>query len=784
MRQNKGSKKFWNLICRAAAVLSVSALIFCTPAEAFAETSAAASSDELIEMDSNESTTEESADDTNTDEELITSEEDASTGEMPAEDETGKEELIEDSGTDLISENDDGSTSNTGINKSIEEEIVSDDSAENATNEIGNDSNSEESINGEDDAENSSTISEEIPRSLYLLRKASAPNETTQESENYSQAFSYTGSVQEWTAPYTGWYLLYGKGGGSLGTYPCGGAAAYGVFKINEGQTLYIYVGGQGKAGTSNSRGAGGWNGGGTSGTAPNAGPGTGKAICSGGGGATDFRTQKASTSEPSSDNASLQTRILTAAGSSGGGAHGISGNCGLPNGSVGSRTNDYGEQWNSGSAATTTSAGKFSNRGGGGSGSFGKGGSCTEHGGGAGGGWYGGAAMNVAGACGSSSYVVSTFEDNEVKKIRYTPSRNTGKSSTGIASITLISTEDDCDFYTVSFDANGGSGTMDITYMEAGKGGNLPANTFTRTNYEFSAWNTKADRTGDEYDDKSYFTPTADVTLYAQWEQPYTIAFNANGGTGSMAKQVISFHVPTKLHANTFTNKDKIFTGWNTKADGTGTAYEDEQELTKAYKGNTTTTLYAQWEYSEPQAYAVLGDDGTLCFIRSKTIVANNTVIPSSSIKSVTNIQGNGYTGRFFAGYNGFETKTYDLGNNKTPWYNYRGSIKAVKFVDEIKPVGVACWFAEIQAENVTKADLAELDTSKVTSMNNFFYHCTKLESLDLSGLDTSNVTNMSQIVDGNGSTALTTLTLGKIDTSKVKSFYYAFARNTQLND
>ena len=67
---------------------------------------------------------------------------------------------------------------------------------------------------------------------------------------------------------------------------------------------------------------------------------------------------------------------------------------------------------------------------------------------------------------------------------------------------------------------------------------------------------------------------------------------------------------------------------------------------------------------------------------------------------------------------------------------------------------------------------------------MNNFFYHCTKLESLDLSGLDTSNVTNMSQIVDGNGSTALTTLTLGKIDTSKVKSFYYAFARNTQLND
>lgn len=74
-----------------------------------------------------------------------------------------------------------------------------------------------------------------------------------------------------------------------------------------------------------------------------------------------------------------------------------------------------------------------------------------------------------------------------------------------------------------------------------------------------------------------------------------YTVTFNVNGGTGSMKKQVFEYGVSQRLKPNTFTKEDYIFSHWNTKSDGTGTTYEDEEEvnnLTEASNG--TVTLYA----------------------------------------------------------------------------------------------------------------------------------------------------------------------------------------------
>ena len=77
-------------------------------------------------------------------------------------------------------------------------------------------------------------------------------------------------------------------------------------------------------------------------------------------------------------------------------------------------------------------------------------------------------------------------------------------------------------------------------------------------------------------------FTVTGDVT----------ITFNANGGTGSMSSQVISYNTATALNANTFTHATKTFAGWNTAADGSGTRYTDGQSV----QLTTNVTLYAQW--------------------------------------------------------------------------------------------------------------------------------------------------------------------------------------------
>ena len=76
---------------------------------------------------------------------------------------------------------------------------------------------------------------------------------------------------------------------------------------------------------------------------------------------------------------------------------------------------------------------------------------------------------------------------------------------------------------YTVSFDSNGGTGTMDSMGFTYGTAQNLTANSFTRDGYNFAGWNTQADGNGTSYADGATVknlstTNGATVTLYAQW--------------------------------------------------------------------------------------------------------------------------------------------------------------------------------------------------------------------------------------------------------------------------
>ncbi len=70
------------------------------------------------------------------------------------------------------------------------------------------------------------------------------------------------------------------------------------------------------------------------------------------------------------------------------------------------------------------------------------------------------------------------------------------------------------------------------------------------------------------------------------------TIAFDANSGTGEM-ETIYSFTgFQETISSNEFSRNGFVFTGWNTKADGTGTAYADGATLTIT----NSLTLYAQW--------------------------------------------------------------------------------------------------------------------------------------------------------------------------------------------
>jgi uncharacterized repeat protein (TIGR02543 family) len=142
---------------------------------------------------------------------------------------------------------------------------------------------------------------------------------------------------------------------------------------------------------------------------------------------------------------------------------------------------------------------------------------------------------------------------------------------------------------YVITYLANSGSGTQAAgSYTTGATATSLPATTtFTRTGYTFGGWATSATSTTPV---TSYST-SANVSFYAIWiHGTYTVTYNANGGSGTMAAQ--TSNATANLNANTFTYTDRVFNGWNTSADGSGILYSNSA----SYPFLANITLYAQW--------------------------------------------------------------------------------------------------------------------------------------------------------------------------------------------
>ncbi len=118
-----------------------------------------------------------------------------------------------------------------------------------------------------------------------------------------------------------------------------------------------------------------------------------------------------------------------------------------------------------------------------------------------------------------------------------------------------------------------------------------------TRYGYDFEGWFTDAACTGSAITGLSADGFTSDITLYAKWEPiKATVTFDKNGGLGTtMKEQVFIAGEENALTDCTYTPADgdtQAFLGWNSAADGSGTAYENGQVTTFL----EDTTLYAQW--------------------------------------------------------------------------------------------------------------------------------------------------------------------------------------------
>ncbi|HRR58146.1 MAG TPA: InlB B-repeat-containing protein, partial [Paludibacteraceae bacterium] len=155
---------------------------------------------------------------------------------------------------------------------------------------------------------------------------------------------------------------------------------------------------------------------------------------------------------------------------------------------------------------------------------------------------------------------------------------------------------------YTVTYNGNGstgGSTTSSSHTYDVDKA--LTSNGFTKTGYTFSGWATST--TGAVvYTDGQSVTNLAEengatVTLYAKWTaNTYTVIYNANGGTGTMANSSHTYDVAKALTTNGFTYGDYTFVGWSTSAGG-DVLYTDGQSVSNLTPTHgDTVTLYAKW--------------------------------------------------------------------------------------------------------------------------------------------------------------------------------------------
>jgi uncharacterized repeat protein (TIGR02543 family) len=216
----------------------------------------------------------------------------------------------------------------------------------------------------------------------------------------------------------------------------------------------------------------------------------------------------------------------------------------------------------------------------------------------------------------------------------------------------------------TVSFEAGGGSGSMSPMTGSVNSNVTLPKVSFTRPGYAARVWyETKASVSmqcvydlmwsvcppglfASSWDADYPIWLNRSYVLQPEWQPAWTVTFDGNGGTLGAAKQmppeVFWDKLPRGLDQNQFARSGYSFTGWNTKSDGTGTAYSQRQVMTPP----ADITLYAQWSCTNCYTVSFDANGGTGTQLSPLT---------SATGSSVTAPAGSGYTrtGQQFADWN-----------------------------------------------------------------------------------------------------------------------------------
>lgn len=161
---------------------------------------------------------------------------------------------------------------------------------------------------------------------------------------------------------------------------------------------------------------------------------------------------------------------------------------------------------------------------------------------------------------------------------------------------------------YTLSYDLNGGDGTITSVTLNEGDKIKIPATDPTRNGHKFLGWFTASDG-GDKTTADTVMN--GNMTLYAHWERiipTYTVTYDMNGGNGSIAQASVKEDGKVTIPTEKPTKNGYKFIGWFTAPTG-----GDKVTADTVVTGNMT--VYAQWERIIPTytvSYDANGGNGT----------------------------------------------------------------------------------------------------------------------------------------------------------------------------
>ena len=207
---------------------------------------------------------------------------------------------------------------------------------------------------------------------------------------------------------------------------------------------------------------------------------------------------------------------------------------------------------------------------------------------------------------------------------------------------------------YTVSYNANGGSGAPSSQTKTHGTALTLSSTKPTRNGYIFVGWGTSASDTTSDYSAGGSYTTNADETLYAIWKKTITLSYNANGGSGAPSSQSETVYNATTSYKFTISNTKPTrsgytFLGWSTSNTATSSSYSSGGNITLS----SSDELYAVWSehkltvnyYSNYATYATYqGNEKTVSASTNVLVHSQDFYYDNAASSGLVDIQNANY--------------------------------------------------------------------------------------------------------------------------------------------